>query len=110
MLKEEYSEISLLLNLILTRWSTWLEADEYYADHIDAINSVLYALDFEGAEKIDTTKAVVCDTSVKNDNLHSAYISMYHNAQIRHLSLSENFEIMESTVEQLIGGCRCSQR
>ncbi|KAJ4445918.1 hypothetical protein ANN_12604 [Periplaneta americana] len=64
-LKEMYPEIPLPPKPILTRWGTWLEAVEYYAEHIDSINNVLLALDSEDAVSIDTAKTVTCDISVK---------------------------------------------
>ncbi|KAJ4427469.1 hypothetical protein ANN_25117 [Periplaneta americana] len=69
-LKEMYPEIPLPPKPILTRWGTWLEAVEYYAEHIDSINNVLLALDSEDAVSIDTAKTVTCDISVKNDLAH----------------------------------------
>ncbi|KAJ4427768.1 hypothetical protein ANN_25421 [Periplaneta americana] len=51
-----YPEIPLPPKPILTRWGTWLEAVEYYAEHIDSINNVLLALDSEDAVSIDTAK------------------------------------------------------
>ncbi|KAJ4434878.1 hypothetical protein ANN_23449 [Periplaneta americana] len=65
-----YPEIPLPPKPILTRWGTWLEAVEYYAEHIDSINNVLLALDSEDAVSIDTAKTVTCDISVKNDLAH----------------------------------------
>ena len=51
---------------ILTRWVTWLEAVEYYAEHTDSVNNVVLALDSEDTVSIDAAKTVACDTSVKN--------------------------------------------
>ncbi|KAJ4428966.1 hypothetical protein ANN_25962 [Periplaneta americana] len=108
-LKEMYPEIPLPPKPILTRWGTWLEAVEYYAEHIDSINNVLLALDSEDAVSIDTAKTVTCDISVKNDLAHiqhtfSCIIKTLKSLQNRHLSLSESFEIINSTVEQLNRG------
>ncbi|KAJ4442874.1 hypothetical protein ANN_04467, partial [Periplaneta americana] len=108
-LKEMYPEIPLPPKPILTRWGTWLEAVEYYAEHIDPINNVLLALDSEDAVSIDTAKTVTCDISVKNDLAHiqhtfSCIIKTLKSLQNRHLSLSESFEIINSTVEQLNRG------
>ena len=108
-LKEMYPEIPLPPKPILTRWGTWLEAVEYYAEHIDSINNVLLALDSEDAVSIDTAKTVACDISVKNDLAHiqhtfSCIIKTLKSLQNRHLSLSESFEIINSTVEQLNRG------
>ena len=47
-MKEMYPEISLPPKPILT----WLEAVEYYAEHIDSINNILLALDSEDAVSI----------------------------------------------------------
>ncbi|KAJ4433930.1 hypothetical protein ANN_16249 [Periplaneta americana] len=104
-----YPEIPLPPKPILTRWGTWLEAVEYYAEHIDSINNVLLALDSEDAVSIDTAKTVTCDISVKNDLAHiqhtfSCIIKTLKSLQNRHLSLSESFEIINSTVEQLNRG------
>ncbi|KAJ4444309.1 hypothetical protein ANN_06101 [Periplaneta americana] len=108
-LKEMYPEIPLPPKPILTRWGTWLEAVEYYAEHIDSINNVLLALDSEDAVSIDTAKTVTCDICVKNDLAHiqhtfSCIIKTLKSLQNRHLSLSESFEIINSTVEQLNRG------
>ncbi|PSN40017.1 hypothetical protein C0J52_19004 [Blattella germanica] len=108
-LKEMYPEIPLPPKPILTRWGTWLEAVEYYAEHIDFINNVLLALDSEDAVSIDTAKTVACDISVKNDLAHiqhtfSCIIKTLKSLQNRHLSLSESSEIINSTVEQLNRG------
>ncbi|KAJ4438797.1 hypothetical protein ANN_14749 [Periplaneta americana] len=85
------------------------KAVEYYAEHIDSINNVLLALDSEDAVSIDTAKTVTCDISVKNDLAHiqhtfSCIIKTLKSLQNRHLSLSESFEIINSTVEQLNRG------
>ncbi|KAJ4446967.1 hypothetical protein ANN_13669, partial [Periplaneta americana] len=106
---KENPEIPLPPKPILTRWGTWLEAVEYYAEHIDSINNVLLALDSEDAVSIDTAKTVTCDISVKNDLAHiqhtfSCIIKTLKSLQNRHLSLSESFEIINSTVEQLNRG------
>ncbi|KAJ4430000.1 hypothetical protein ANN_22204 [Periplaneta americana] len=104
-----YPEIPLPPKPILTRWGTWLEAVEYYAEHIDSFNNVLLALNSEDAVSIDTAKTVTCDISVKNDLAHiqhtfSCIIKTLKSLQNRHLSLSESFEIINSTVEQLNRG------
>ncbi|KAJ4430864.1 hypothetical protein ANN_19455 [Periplaneta americana] len=61
------------------------------------------------AVSIDTAKTVTCDISVKNDLAHiqhtfSCIIKTLKSLQNRHLSLSESFEIINSTVEQLNRG------
>ncbi|KAJ4448377.1 hypothetical protein ANN_10393 [Periplaneta americana] len=96
-----YPEIPLPPKPILTRWGTWLEAVEYYAEHIDSINNVLLAL--------DSSQLIYLDISVKNDLAHiqhtfSCIIKTLKSLQNRHLSLSESFEIINSTVEQLNRG------
>ncbi|XP_069700702.1 uncharacterized protein [Periplaneta americana] len=105
-LKEMYPEIPLPPKPILTRWGTWLEAVEYYAEHIDSINNVLLALDSEDAVSIDTAKTVTCDISVKNDLAHiqhtfSCIIKTLKSLQNRHLSLSERS--VEINIHSLVG-------
>ena len=72
LLKEMYPEIPLPPKPVLTRWGTWLQAVEYYAEYIDSIKNVLHAMDSEDAASIEAAQTVVCDTSVRNDYLHSA--------------------------------------
>ena len=65
-----YPDIPLPPKPILTRWGTWLEAVEYYAEHIYSIKNVLLALDSEDAVSIDTAKTIACETSVRNDLIY----------------------------------------
>jgi hypothetical protein len=55
-LKEMYPEIPLPPKQVLTRWGKWLEAVEYYAEHVDSINIFLLALVSEDSVSIDTVK------------------------------------------------------
>ena len=59
MVKEMYPEIQLPRKPIVTRWCMWLEAVEYFAEHIDSINKFLFATDSEDAVPIDIVKTIV---------------------------------------------------
>ena len=53
MLKGTYSEIPLPSKSILTRCDMWLKIVEYYAEHIDPINYILFGLYSEVSFSID---------------------------------------------------------
>ena len=60
-LEEIYPEIALPPKPNLTRWGTWLEAVEYYPQHIGSIKNVLFAMDSDDAVSIDTVKTTTCN-------------------------------------------------
>ena len=93
MLEEIYPEVPWRPKPILTRRGMWLEAAEY--EHIDTINKVLLIFHSEDALLNHTAKTVAY-------YLNSPYIFVQHiNSENSTESLSESFEIIESTVEQL---------
>lgn len=66
-LKEMYPTLNLPPRPVITRWGTWLEAVEYYAQNFDEFKNVVYALNEEDAVAIKKIKAVLNLPCIKND-------------------------------------------
>lgn len=69
--KEKCTGIPLPPEPVVTRWGTWLQACEYYADHYEEVKSVIVGLDEADAESIKKAKISFASTDVHR---HLAFI------------------------------------
>lgn len=63
--KEKNPNIPLPPNPIITRWGTWLEACEYYADNFDGVKAVVDEFDDNDAQSIRTAKDIFALPNIK---------------------------------------------
>lgn len=71
-LKQNYPELCLPPQPVITRWGTWLEAAQYYCDNFNEIKDVVSKLDPDSAKPIQIATYLMDKHGLKND---LAYIS-----------------------------------
>lgn len=72
--REELPNVPLPPEPILTRWGTWLEAVEYYSEHLEDIKNIVLKLQ-EEAVSITSAKDLLKDPAISND---IAYIKSHY--------------------------------
>jgi hypothetical protein len=80
-----YPDLNLPPEPIITRWSTWLEAVQYYCDHFNKIKNVVSNFDTESA------------TANEKAYLLMQYINLKNNLTY----ISANFCFLIQTIKQL---------
>lgn len=102
--KQMFPDLALPPEPITTRWGTWLEAVNYYANNYENVLKVLSALNDEEAQSIKTAKDVLTDPKTKTDLICIAcnygFITKHiKKLQTSGLTLIDQVQVVEDTVK-----------
>lgn len=82
---------------IITRWGTWLEACEYYADHFESVKSVIDLLDENDAESIRESKKNLSLPNIQNQLANfMCIVSGIKVLETKGLELKEYLSVVEN--------------
>jgi hypothetical protein len=103
--KENYPQIPLPPEPVITRWNTWLQAAAYYCDNFSVIEDVISKLEID-AVSVENAKNLIKSTSLKNNLVYiSSNTTFLANSitklEAQNLSLVDSLGIVSNTVKKL---------
>lgn len=106
-LKENYPDLCLPPQPVLTRWGTWLEAAQYYCENYDKIGDVVSQLE-EDSVATSTAKSLFENPNLKNDIafISSNFVFLAQTItqlESQNVPLTETVANVEKVIEKLKG-------
>jgi DNA integrity scanning protein DisA with diadenylate cyclase activity len=65
--KNKASYLNLPSEPIITRWGTWINASNYYCEHLDVIRKIIEKLDVDDAVSIKEAKKYIFKNGIERD-------------------------------------------